>query len=314
MGINYLWERLSEMADNRKKKLMPSKLEHSVIVLLSYWKLLLSFFAGITGFAYLYYTTQTIAPTFQEAGQKLSFGDCFHFSMETATSLGYGDFRPIGFGRTVSALEVIFGLVFLGIFLSQLTSNRFDYLLSGVYRSEARRRIKAYSQTLGRLRDEYQELLLGDGITDETHTRVVSDHNSHHSIYDELRTTSASLRNFVEEELSSGDFFDDAPISGLREIFHAMKQTLHLISSVYISMDPNDPAFMIMFGPVNISRIAEINYDFHILSTLAMEKSTDKVLRLTCEYVDEQCRIMNKIVLNDVDWPALKARYTAQKK
>jgi len=45
------------------------------------------------------------------------FSICLYFSIITATTLGYGDYHPIGIGIYISIVEVVFGLVFFGFLL-----------------------------------------------------------------------------------------------------------------------------------------------------------------------------------------------------
>lgn len=46
------------------------------------------------------------------------FGDALYFSVITITTLGYGDFAPIGVGRTVAALQALMGYFTLGMLVS----------------------------------------------------------------------------------------------------------------------------------------------------------------------------------------------------
>jgi hypothetical protein len=47
---------------------------------------------------------------------------CLYFSIVTFTTLGYGDYRPTLDGRMVSATEALTGYVFLGVFISMISS------------------------------------------------------------------------------------------------------------------------------------------------------------------------------------------------
>jgi uncharacterized membrane protein YgcG len=46
------------------------------------------------------------------------FGDALYFSVVTITTLGYGDFIPIGSGRTIAAIQALTGYFILGILVS----------------------------------------------------------------------------------------------------------------------------------------------------------------------------------------------------
>jgi len=51
---------------------------------------------------------QGILGTYPNA-QTASIWDCLYFSVITFSSLGYGDFRPVGFSRLLASLEVFLG-------------------------------------------------------------------------------------------------------------------------------------------------------------------------------------------------------------
>lgn len=46
------------------------------------------------------------------------FGDALYFSIVTSTTLGYGDFIPLGSGRPVAAIQALVGYFILGILVS----------------------------------------------------------------------------------------------------------------------------------------------------------------------------------------------------
>lgn len=54
----------------------------------------------------------------------IAFGDCLYFSVVTITSLGYGDYRPIGFGKVTAAVEILFGVSAIAAILAKLVSAR----------------------------------------------------------------------------------------------------------------------------------------------------------------------------------------------
>lgn len=46
------------------------------------------------------------------------FGDALYFSIVTITTLGYGDFIPLGSGRPIAAMQGLIGYLILGILVS----------------------------------------------------------------------------------------------------------------------------------------------------------------------------------------------------
>ena len=55
----------------------------------------------------------------------LSFWDCIYFSSTTLTTLGYGDYSPIGFLRIAAILESFFGVLNAGFLVVGLSSNKY---------------------------------------------------------------------------------------------------------------------------------------------------------------------------------------------
>ena len=47
-----------------------------------------------------------------------NFGDALYFSVVTITTIGYGDFIPMGAGRSIAALQGLLGYFILGIMVS----------------------------------------------------------------------------------------------------------------------------------------------------------------------------------------------------
>lgn len=84
-----------------------------------------------------------IEPTVGESKEVTLF-DAFYFSVVTISSLGYGDFRPVGFGRVIAIIEVIYGLIVVALTVSKVASERTSVLVRLVYTSDIERRIRMY--------------------------------------------------------------------------------------------------------------------------------------------------------------------------
>ncbi len=72
--------------------------------------------------------------------------ESLYFSVVTISSLGYGDFRPVGFGRFVAMTEVIYGLVIIALVVSKLASERTATLVRLTYTSDVEKRVKEYTE------------------------------------------------------------------------------------------------------------------------------------------------------------------------
>src|SRR6266545_3753672 len=75
-----------------------------------------------------------------------TFGDCLYFSIVTLTSLGYGDYRPVGYGRALAVTEVGFGLFTLALVVSKLASARDSTVLRMLYSSDQQRRVHDFAE------------------------------------------------------------------------------------------------------------------------------------------------------------------------
>jgi hypothetical protein len=84
-----------------------------------------------------------ITPT-TDSSKVISFADSLYFSVVTISSLGYGDYRPVGYGRVVAAAEVIVGLVLIALIVSKLASDRTSTYVRLLYTSDSERRLKEF--------------------------------------------------------------------------------------------------------------------------------------------------------------------------
>lgn len=91
------------------------------------WRHLLASVAGLTLlFAFSYWLLSKLNPNNglkpPEWEHSVSFPSAIYFSIVTETTLGYGDFLPMGFSRLLVVLQVMSGLVLAGIVVARVTS------------------------------------------------------------------------------------------------------------------------------------------------------------------------------------------------
>lgn len=77
-------------------------------------------------FALLYWYISYKFPTHGLIGPEntnlISFYDSLYFSVVTETTLGYGDYRPVGFSRLLISVQAVLGLTIAGIVVAKITS------------------------------------------------------------------------------------------------------------------------------------------------------------------------------------------------
>lgn len=76
--------------------------------------------------------------------QVVTLFDAVYFSVVTVSSLGYGDFRPVGFGRLLAVFEVIFGLVMLSLIVAKLVSERTSVHVKMLFAADVERRLDEF--------------------------------------------------------------------------------------------------------------------------------------------------------------------------
>lgn len=81
-----------------------------------------------------------------------NFFDALYFCIITFTTLGYGDFSPIGMGRLIAALIVISGLVMTALLIGKFASERQQSTLLLLYTSDAQRRLEGFTSQINGLR------------------------------------------------------------------------------------------------------------------------------------------------------------------
>ncbi len=85
------------------------------------WKrpILLWFLFVLVVFPLVYYVLPFfgIETVSEMENKSLDFPSYLYFSIVTATTLGYGDFHPVGIGRIFASLEALTGMLMWAIFL-----------------------------------------------------------------------------------------------------------------------------------------------------------------------------------------------------
>jgi hypothetical protein len=138
----------------------PTKWDIFVEVFLKIWTLALLYGVITITAGFLFYVGSRhawgIQPTFTDCNhpatqKQVSFLDCLHFSVVTITTLGYGDYRPESFGRLVSAVEVLAGIILMGIFVARLVSHHQDRLIKRLVRGQLNTEIQDFREKLADL-------------------------------------------------------------------------------------------------------------------------------------------------------------------
>ncbi len=101
----------------------------------------------------IYYSTFPFGQSLAMNGKNVapSFGAALYFTVVTFTTLGYGDYVPVGFGRVVASVVVFFGLFVTAVFIGKCASERQQSTLLLIFTSDAQRRLEGFSQQMRKL-------------------------------------------------------------------------------------------------------------------------------------------------------------------
>lgn len=90
----------------------------------------------VTAFAWAYRTLGIMDGTQSGAPVSHSFADSLYYSIVTFTTLGYGDFYPVGAGRALAAMEAVTGYIILGVLASTAASILTPHAKAGLKEEE----------------------------------------------------------------------------------------------------------------------------------------------------------------------------------
>lgn len=144
-----------------------------------------------------------------------------YFSIVTFTSLGYGDFQPVGFGRVIASLVVLTGLALTALLIGKVASERQANTLLLIHTSDTQRRIAEFGDRLATLRHELADTASLEQI--DLFCRHLEDH---------LRLTRAmgNYLTFNARQASVLEFGNFTVLIGLyseiKESFRALKKLL----------------------------------------------------------------------------------------
>ena len=174
---------------------------------------------------------------------EFTFLQGIYFSIVTISSLGYGDLRPVGVSRVLASLEVFLGLLFVGIMIAALTSRRLSHLVSRLFVSDARKRLKDFSNLFNKSEQEFSELLsrfshiyqIVPGITFQNSNAMEVACYFNSSVH-ALMTNSMELRDYIRDETEEGNYFDLVPVSAILEVSNAVSESFTVLSQCVISL------------------------------------------------------------------------------
>jgi hypothetical protein len=164
--------------------------------------------------------SQGLVPTYVGGTAVSTFTDCLYFSAVTFSSLGYGDFRPIGISRLIASLEVFVGLAFLGIAIAKLSSARQSYYTARLFSSDAQVRMDKFAIGFNELLQSLNQI----SDTKEIQQAIVT-----------ANVRCVGLLNYIKYEVANGPFFEDVPVRAVRRAIRYLSMLLVELQNRHLS-------------------------------------------------------------------------------
>ncbi|MCK2149609.1 potassium channel family protein [Marinobacter alexandrii] len=165
-----------------------------------------------------------------DSAAEINFWDCLYFSVVTISSLGFGDYYPLGWLRVFVGLEVVLGLIFLGILVAKLASEKSAYYLKRLYSGHVHDRIVGFGVGLSEWFSEYSAIV----DSNKSSPRLFADKDE--NIYEELLSISISIRKYIGYEVYFGELFFDISKSSLHSPLDKVKNIIDYLNN-NISVD-----------------------------------------------------------------------------
>ncbi len=199
------------------------------------------FISAVLVFSFAYFI---LTPSFHGIGSnglpfvRLTFWNAIYFSIVTVSSLGYGDMHPMGFSKILACLQVLSGLVLMGIMLAKMTSVRLSYHVSRLFSSEIQKRVGRFAEEFEMLHTQTSKVSQviaqipgGQPVIDQSQavtecTKTVSAFHSR----------SNRLADYIAYEIEHCNFFSIAPVDAVVSMAVAINQTIFLLGQMIIGM------------------------------------------------------------------------------
>ena len=221
--------------------------------------------------------------------------DGLYFSIVTLSSLGYGEYHPMGASRAIACTEVLFGLAWLGTVIAKITSRRLSYHVQRLFSSDAQKRLEdliarfeAADQSFQGMRDEFP-VIPGNGYRQEDKARVLVALRTNVAL---LHTASSALGDYISYEAQHAGYFTVTPTDPIRRLEKIVGDVLVSLSGVVISMAPGHRAEFLEYA--NWKRLAEIFDSHKKVGSAITEQSKDLELRQLTTRVNECCEDLRK--------------------
>ena len=213
---------------------------------------------------------------------EFDFFNGLYFSIVTVSSLGYGDMYPVGWSKIAAVTEVILGLGLIGIMIAKLTSRPLSHLVSRLFVSATRHRLKEFEDrysmsfesfrvVLNEIADTYQATPGGGQLkAQKDPLKGLFD-----KAVEELKTACSELIDYIAAETKEGTYFRLVPKTSAINLATSIERAFFELSQCIISL-PISSNPKILDDILNIKNRRTIAYSIDLQRTICKEFSQSK--------------------------------------
>jgi hypothetical protein len=202
---------------------------------------------------------------------KVEFWDCLYFSVVTISSLGFGDYYPLGWMRLFVGFEVFLGLIFLGTLVAKIASEKSAYYLKRLYSGQVHDRIVGFGDGLIKWFDQYKSVIDKEEISEQLFG------NKNENLYEDLLSLSISMRKYIGYEVYFGEFFFDISKSSLHSPLDQIQEILN-----YLNKNISDSLVVTNANKRRISKTAKM---YITISNTIIKHSKTQSLHKKCKEI-----------------------------
>lgn len=206
-----------------------------------------------------------------DTAAEVDFWDCLYFSVVTISSLGFGDYYPLGWLRLLVGLEVLLGLIFLGILVAKIASEKSAYYLKRLYSGQVHDRITGFGDGLLNWLNQYQS------VVDEGKFHAKLFGNKNENLYEDLLSLSISIRKYIGYEVYFGEFFFDISKSSLHSPLDQIQDILD-----YLNYNISE---LLVFTNSNKKRISKSAKMYITICNMVLKYSKTMSLHKKCKEI-----------------------------
>lgn len=167
-----------------------------------------------------------------------------YFSIVTISSLGYGDMHPMGISKILACIEVLFGIVMIGIMIAKVTSQRLSYHVERLFSSDAQKRLEDFATEFAVFHGDFETIIpdLRDAYQRIPGQRPSEDKSELVERFQEIITAFQSqctaLHTYFSDETSQGNYFEIVPATATVQVGNAVCDAFFILSQLLVILPP----------------------------------------------------------------------------